>query len=42
MSLRVPRRWKGAAWLAAGYVAHEALEVAGLEVFDHVARLLAP
>ena len=38
MSAR-PRRWLSAGWLAAGYVVHEALEVLGFEVFDHLAHL---
>lgn len=36
----LPRRAKALALVAAGYVLHEALEIAGFEVFDHLWMLV--
>ena len=36
----VPRRWRASALLAAGYVVHELCEVFGVEVFDHLWRMM--
>ena len=40
MALPSPRRLKALALVAAGYVVHELLEIAGVELFDHLALLL--
>ena len=36
----LPRRAKALALVAAGYVLHEGLEIAGFELFDHLWRVL--